>query len=86
MALWIAELRCSLAHMQETSPFAQPDPRMPELIADLAHAGMPVGASADVDIVHINREARQRRILAYGYDMHLISNDTVVLRVNSGLC
>lgn len=58
---------------------------MPELTANLAHAGMPAGASADVDIVHIKREARQRRILAYGYDMHLISNYMVVLKVNSGL-
>lgn len=71
--------------MQEISPFAHPDPRMPELIADSAHAGMLAGASADVDIVHIKREARQRRILAYGYDVQSISNDIVVIKVRSGL-
>jgi hypothetical protein len=71
-ALSMAKLKFSLAQKQGMSSLAHPDPRMPELIADLAHAGIPAGAWADVETAHIRIERRQRCMFACIRGAHLI--------------
>jgi hypothetical protein len=58
--------------MQEKSLLAQPEPLMPELIADRAHAGMLAGAKADVATVHSRMEKKRRFMAAYDSARQLI--------------
>jgi hypothetical protein len=47
---------------------AQPEPRMPELFADLAHDGMLAGNEAWVEMFQIRMKRRQRRISICGLE------------------